>query len=248
MKLLIINPNISHRVTNLIESEARRTAAPQTEITMETAPTGVAYIETQAEALFGAYAAIHILAERHSHFDAAIIAAFGDPGLMEAQEIFPIPVVGLSQAAFMTACLVGQRFSIVAISKRIVPWYRRAVELNGLTARLASVRNLPEPLSDVGSIQEMYGETLLDLCLSAARDDGADAIVIAGAPLAGLARRIQQHVPVPLLDGVTCAVAQAELLASRNLRAPAAIREADRPRKAQKGLDPALAKLMVTQP
>jgi len=60
MKLLIINPNVSKSVTQLIEAEARRTAADQTEITMDTAPVGVAYIETPAEALIGAHATIHI--------------------------------------------------------------------------------------------------------------------------------------------------------------------------------------------
>jgi len=74
---------------------------------------------------------------------------------------------------------------------------------------------LPQPLADVGTIQEQHGQALLDLCLAAARDDGADSIIIAGAPLAGLARKIRGDVPIPLLDGVSCAVAQAELMVAR---------------------------------
>ncbi len=248
MKLLIINPNVSKSVTQLIEAEARRTAADQTEITMDTAPVGVAYIETPAEALIGAHATIHILAERYAGFDAAIIAAFGDPGLIEAQEVFDIPIVGLSRSAFMTACLAGERFSIIAISNRIVPWYRRCVAANGLTDRLASIRSLPQPLADVGTIQEQHGQALLDLCLAAARDDGADSIIIAGAPLAGLARKIRGDVPIPLLDGVSCAVAQAELMVARAVHVPAAFRKVGLPSKAQIGLLSALADLMVVQP
>ena len=57
MRLLVINPNISESVSELIGSEARRAASPGTEITMLTAPFGVAYIETRFEALIGAYAA-----------------------------------------------------------------------------------------------------------------------------------------------------------------------------------------------
>lgn len=248
MKLLIINPNISESVTHLIEAEARRAASDQTEIATETAPVGVAYIETLAEALIGAHATLHVLAERHAGFDAAIIAAFGDPGLVEAQELFSIPIVGLSRSAFMTACLAGERFSIIAISNRIVPWYRRCVAANGLMDRLASIRSLPRPLSDVGGIQERHGQALLDLCLAAARDDGADSIIIAGAPLAGLARTIRGEVPVPLLDGVACAVAQAELMVSHGIRVPEAVRRARLPSKAQTGLHPALADLMVAKP
>ena len=54
MKLLIVNPNISRSVTDLIEAEARRVAAPDTVITMATAAAGVAYIETRFEPTRGA--------------------------------------------------------------------------------------------------------------------------------------------------------------------------------------------------
>ena len=47
MRLLIINPNISESVTALIEAEARRSASATTALTMQTAPFGVAYIETR---------------------------------------------------------------------------------------------------------------------------------------------------------------------------------------------------------
>ncbi len=75
LKLLIINPNISTSVTALIESEARRAASPDTHITMATARTGVAYIETRFEALLGAHEAALIAAEHHAEHDAVIIAA-----------------------------------------------------------------------------------------------------------------------------------------------------------------------------
>ncbi|MBL6946015.1 MAG: aspartate/glutamate racemase family protein [Rhodospirillales bacterium] len=246
MKLLIVNPNISTSVTELIEAEARRTAGKDTEITMETASFGVEYIETPAEALIGAYATLNILAERHADYDAAIIAAFGDPGLAEAQEIFDIPVVGLSRAAFMTACLAGERFSIVAISNRIVQWYRNCVAANGLSSRLASVRSLPAPKTDVGNIQEKHGKDLLELCDFAVRKDGADSIIVAGAPLAGLATKLRGEISAPLIDGVSSAVSQAELLVFRKVHRHMGFRKANRPSKAQTGLNPALAALMTT--
>ena len=60
MKLLIINPNISHDVTALIESEALRSAAPDTELVARTAGHGVEDIENRIESLIapGAVAAV----------------------------------------------------------------------------------------------------------------------------------------------------------------------------------------------
>jgi len=39
---------------------------------------------------------------------------------------------------------------------------------------------------------------------------GADAVVVAGAAVAGIAERLRTRLPVPLLNGIACAVDQAE--------------------------------------
>src|SRR5436309_5418860 len=116
MRLLVVNPNISDSLTQLIGAEARRVAAPGTEITLRSAPFGVAYIETRFDALIGAYAVANVVAEHAAGHDAVIVAAFGDPGVPGVREVLDIPVVGITEAALASACLLGQRFSIVAIS------------------------------------------------------------------------------------------------------------------------------------
>ena len=244
MKLLLINPNISDSVSALIRAEALRTASAGTEVEVLTAPFGVAYIETRFEALIGAYAAAQLAAEHHAGCDAVIIAAFGDPGLGGLREALPCPVTGLTEAALASACLLGQRFSIVAISQRIRAWYRETVAHDGLVDRLASIRALDEPLADIGSVQDDQGERLLALAERCVAEDGADVIVLAGAPLAGLARSLRGRLPVPVVDGVSSAVRHAESLvalapgrATRGSFAPP-------PVKPNLGLPPALAQLL----
>ncbi|KQQ64032.1 Asp/Glu/hydantoin racemase [Pseudomonas putida] len=212
MRLLIINPNISHSVTDLIEAEAHRTAAADTQIQMATAASGVAYIETRFEALLGAHAATVIAGERLGSYDAVLVAAFGDPGLLALKEVLDVPVVGMTEAALMTAAQLGQRISIIAISRRITSWYRECVAQNGMLDRLASIRHLDRPLRDAGSVQEDHAERLLELSHLAVNADGADVLILAGAPLAGLARGLAGRLPVPVVDGVSCGVAQAQLL------------------------------------
>lgn len=213
MKILVINPNISESVSQLIGDEARRAASPGTDITMLTARFGVAYIETRFEALIGAYAAAELAAEHSPGHDAVIVAAFGDPGVPGLREALDIPVVGLTEAALASACLLGNRFSIVAISRRITAWYREAVEHNGLIGRLASVRSLDQPLRDIGRVQDDHARQLEALCAACVDEDGADVIILGGAPLAGLARTIKGEISVPVVDGVSSAVRHAETLA-----------------------------------
>jgi Asp/Glu/hydantoin racemase len=212
MKLLLINPNISDSVSELIRSEAGRSASPGTEIEVLTAPFGVAYIETRFESLLGAYAAAQLAAEHHRRFDAVVVAAFGDPGLAGLREVLPIPVTGLTEAALASAHLLGHRISIIAISQRIQAWYREVVESCGFGARLASIRALDRPLPSIGAVQEEHARSLQALAERAVDEDGADVIVLAGAPLAGLARSLQGRLPVPVVDGVSSAVRHAETL------------------------------------
>jgi len=244
MRLLIINPNISESVTALIEAEARRTAAPGTEITMKTAPFGVAYIETRFEALIGAYATAQVAAEHVDGHDAVIVAAFGDPGLGGLREALPVPVLGLSESALASACLLGHRFSIVAISQRISAWYREVVEANGLIGRLASIRALDQPLAGIGSVQTDHAQALRALCERAVAEDGAEVIILAGAPLAGLARAVRGELPVPVIDGVSSAVRHAETMVAL---APGKARNgsfAPPPVKPNAGLPPAIERLL----
>ena len=244
-RLLLINPNISDSVSQLIRTEAQRSAEPGFSIEVLTAPFGVAYIETRFEALIGAYAAAQLAAEHHARFDAVIVAAFGDPGLAGLREALPCPVTGLTEAALASACLLGQRFSIVAISQRIRAWYRETVQANGLIDRLASIRALDEPLADIGRVQDDQGARLIALAERCVQEDGADVIVLAGAPLAGLARSLQGRLPVPVVDGVSSAVRHAQSLVALQ---PGRARQgsfAPPPAKPNQGLPAAIAALLA---
>jgi allantoin racemase len=244
MRLLIINPNISESVTHLIETEARASAPADAVLTMMTAPFGVAYIETRFEAMIGAYATAQLASEHGSGHDAVIVAAFGDPGLDALREVLPMPVLGMTESALASACLLGQKFSIIAISQRIQAWYRQVVESHGLAGRLASIRALDEPLANIGSVQDDHEAALRQLIERAVDEDGADVIIVAGAPLAGLARRLRGTLPVPVVDGVSSAVRHAISLielqpgkATRGSFAPP-------PLKPNKGLPESIAKIL----
>ena len=214
MRLLVINPNITDSVSDLIRAEAQRSASAGTQVDVMTAPFGVAYIETRFEALIGAYATAQLACEHAHDYDAVVVAAFGDPGLAGLREVLPVPVTGMTEAALASAHLLGHRFSIIAISQRIQAWYRETVEGYGFGERLASIRALDRPLSSISGVQQEHAQALKALAERAVAEDGAEVLILAGAPLAGLARSLQGQLPVPVVDGVSSAVRHAETLAA----------------------------------
>lgn len=243
MKILLINPNISESVTKLIEAEARRAALETTQIVTDTVQTGVAYIETPAEAVVAAYATFERLAECRTAYDGVVVAAFGDPGVSQAREILPVPVVGLTEAALATAFLLGGRFGIVGISKRIGYWYQEVIADLGMTRRFVGYSGLGQAFADVGTVHDEARDVLLQMCLNSV-EQGADSIILAGAPLAGLAREIAPQVPVPLVDGVGSAVRMLEAMVRGGYGPRKVGPLAPPPVKGHKNLPAGLAKLI----
>ena len=218
MRILVLNPNTSTGITDRLMGAARPAAATGTELVALTAPRGFPYIATRAEAQIGGAIAIEMLAEHHAGFDAAIIAAFGDPGLLGARELFDLPVVGMAEAAMLTACMLGKRFAIVTFAQALGPWYEECVETHGLTGRLAGIRMLDDSIGAVSDVQDEKEELLVQLANAAVMQDEADVVILAGAPLAGLAEKVKHRIPVPVVDQMAAAVKQAEALVSLRLR------------------------------
>ena len=218
MHILLVNPNITDAITEVMAREARRIAAPDTRIVTATAAFGALYIENRAEAAIASHAVLDALAERAKGMDAVIVSAFGDPGVAAAKELMSMPVVGITEAALLTAWSLGRRYAIVCMTERLRLWYQEAVVDMGLGARLVAVRAVDATVSDVTRAYDELAQPALESCLAAVEEDGAEVVVLGGGPMAGLAHRIAARVPVPLLDGVTCAVPMAEALVRMQVR------------------------------
>jgi len=212
MRILVLNPNTTEAVTGLLTDAGRAAAAPGTELVPLTATRGVPYLATRAEAQLGGAIVLEMLAEHHAGADAAVIAAFGDPGLFGARELFDIPVIGMSEAAMLTACMLGRRFAIVTFATALATWYRDCVDMHGLRERCCAVRTLDQSFASLAKVQSEKEELLVTLANRAVEEDAAEAVILGGAPLAGLAHKVRDRVPVPLVDPIAAAVKQAETL------------------------------------
>ena len=245
MRILLLNPNTTTVVTDRMRAVGRTVASAGTELVSLTAPRGVPFIATRAEALIGGAILLEMLAEHHHTADAAIITAFGDPGLLAARELFDIPVVGMAEAAMLAACMLGRRFSIIAFARAFGPWYTECVAMHGLTGRCASIRMLDSAVRSVPDVQEEKEALLVDLANRAVVEDAADVIILGGGPLAGLAAKVAHRIPVPVVDQMQAAVKMAEALVAMKPRKATAgtFRRPDA--KGSTGLPDALARRLA---
>ena len=247
MRILLLNPNTSTSLTDLLYNAGHAAKAAGTDLVPLTAPRGVPYIASRAEAQIGGAIALEMLAECHRDHDAAIIAAFGDPGLLGARELFDIPVVGMAEAAMLAACMLGRRFSIVTFARALGPWYQECVDMHGMTARCTSIRMLDSAFGAISEVQSEKEALLVDLASRAVTEDGADVVILAGAPLAGLAARVRDRIAVPVIDQMAAAVKMAEALVTLNPRKATAGTFRRPPAKPTIGLADALARRISHQ-
>lgn len=211
MKILLYNPNTSVSITNTLFDTANLVISHGTELVPMTAQKGFPYISNKAEAQIAGGTVLEVLSKYHNEFDAVIIAAFGDPGLIAAREMFDVPIVGLGESAMLSACLFGKKFSVISFSKNMSSWYEESVEILGLQSRYSGFRAIDGVVLSIDEIQSLQKEALINAAKDAIEIDGADVIIFAGAPLSGFKKFVEKEISVPIIDCAEAAVKQAEL-------------------------------------
>ena len=212
MRILLVNGNTSDEVTDTLADVAREAAGPETEITSATGAFGVRLIGHRAEASLAEHAVLERIAENADSVDGVLIGVSGDTALRAARAMVDIPVVGMTEAAMLMACMLGGRFGLITFSTPSTPLYRELVESHGLMARLAGMRTIDVTFAQAFGERDTMTAPILEAADALIGEDGAETLIVVGAAGAGLAAKLQPRVPVPLLDGITCGVLLVEAL------------------------------------
>jgi allantoin racemase len=215
MRILVINPNSTASMTAAIGGAARRAAAPGTAIAAVNPPEGPAAIQGAgdgAAALPGLFAVFEREVLQAHSCDAVVIACFDDTGLAELKARSPVPVVGIGEAGFLAAMLVAERFSVVTTLAVSLPVIEANLAAYGWAGRCARVRASGVPVLDLEGAEAKVVETVAAEIARAVAEDGCGAIVLGCAGMAELAQEMTVRFGLPVIDGVTAAVAFCEAL------------------------------------
>lgn len=150
-------------------------------------------------------------------FDAVVISCMLDPGLAAARERVSIPVVGPSQASMHLAAMLGHRFSIVTVLKRLVPPLENLARVYGVDGQLASVRAVDIAVLDIEIDNQRVIEALVEQSILAIERDNAHVVVLGCTGMAGLAQAVRNGLlergyDVPVIDPGIAALKLAEAL------------------------------------
>lgn len=221
--LLVINPNTSASVTALLQHHLQRDVGKGVQVSAVTARFGAPYISSEASYAVAQHTVLDAWAFARAQGqqpDAVLIGCFGDPGLFALREGAGVPVSGLAEAAFQAAARHG-RFAVVTGGERWKPMLERLALGLGFAPALAGIHTVAPTGAQLAEDPAGARALLAEACREAAERFGAQAVILGGAGLAGMAEDIAPGVPVPLVDSVQ-AGAHWALAAVRSTRAAAA--------------------------
>lgn len=234
-KILVVNPNTSPEVTGAYLAAARALAPPDVALTGVTGRFGARIVSTEAENIIAGHSALDLVAGHAEGHDAVILAISFDTGLDALRSVLPIPVVGITQAALAAAAAGGRRVGVVFFGDVSRGLYEAVLARNKIvpTGMVAI---------EVGSTSDYFSPeakdaAVLDACTRLA-GQGAQAIVICGTAIVGMAARLAPRLPLPVHDGIEA------LHACLSGPADFAPVHAHRSLGESVGLSPALARLL----
>jgi allantoin racemase len=205
--LIVINPNSSQSVTQGIDAAIdplRSFGIPIRCLTLTKGPSGIES-QRQADLTIGPLLELAVAQQDAAGY---VIACFGDPGLHALRDQTRLPVVGIQEAAVMTALTLGQRFGVIAILQKSIPRHHRAFGAMGVIDRLAGDRALGLGVAELAdserSLNAMIatGKKLRD-------DDGANVLIMGCAGMARYREPLQQATDLPVVEPSQAAVSMA---------------------------------------
>ncbi|UCG00962.1 MAG: aspartate/glutamate racemase family protein [Candidatus Heimdallarchaeota archaeon] len=213
MEIQVIIPilyNKHFEEVTLQEYKAR--ARPDTNIAVVSLGRGPASIESMYdEQIASPWILNYVLEAEKKAFDAVIINCMGDPALYAAREIAKIPIVGPGEASLALAYIIGHKYSVLVVLKKVIPRFENKIRMYGFSERLASVRSIEIPVLQLENEEKTF-DTLLAEARKAVEEDGADTLILGCTGMLGVAKELQETLGIPVIDPTVASLKMAETL------------------------------------
>ena len=199
MRILILNPNSdqeTHELLQRVADDFLQGRACADVVSMKSAPKLIVTYEDQAAA---AAEMVQVVRAKKDDYDGFVLACHGDPNLDLLQELTGKPTYGIAQASMKIAAMKGD-FAVLTPSENII----------SKKFALARKYQCQEQLKVVQVSSGNGKEELLDAGREALKTPGVQAVVLGCANYAGNSGWLEKRLGVPVLDGLTWALALVE--------------------------------------
>lgn len=143
---------------------------------------------------------------RHRDWDGFIISCFDDTGLDAARCLVAGPVIGIGEAAFHTATLIGNKFSIITSLSKSIPALEHNLVRYGLNSRCSSIHACEVEVLGLEKDADAAKSAISQKIEKIQNQEMVDVIVLGCAGMTEFTRELTLEYQIPIIDGVTAAV------------------------------------------
>jgi Asp/Glu/hydantoin racemase len=210
IRILLCNPNATESMTNACLDILRPTLPSDVSVYGFTAPKPApSAVEGHFDNIMSAAAAARAIIPIAHEYDAFLVACYSDHALTKVlREELKQPVVGIMEASLFAARTLGNRFGIIATSRRSRFTLEDSVKHYGLGAFCAGVRDCDLGVLELESKPEK--EVLGMMCEAGKKlvEDGADVLTLGCAGMINMKVAVEESVgnDVQVIDGVMAGV------------------------------------------
>jgi len=182
---------------------------------------GPVYYDSHHDALLADLAMFEAGIEAHREgYDAICIDSMSDSGVKALRSTLDIPVLAPAKLSYLTALMLGDRFSVLTQWEGWIPGLTKGVEEYGLAYACASIRSigvLPDVRNLLGGREDEIFPKLVAEGLRCV-DDGAHVICLGSTTLHQAHAHLAERLPVPVINPGPLTYKLAQLMLETGLR------------------------------
>jgi len=212
MKIVLINPNTTESMTMRMHEVVTPLLGDQVQLTPLTAASGMASIEGYFDEVFVVPPMIELLKPIAGEIDGVVVGCFDDTGVDALRAMLNVPVIGICQAAMLSASMVATGFSVVTTLPRSVPVIEELALRYGMERQCRRVRAADIPVLALEEEGSDAREKIRAEVERAVAEDRCEAVILGCAGMTDLPVWLARETGVPVIDGVVAGVKMMEAL------------------------------------
>lgn len=219
IKVIMSDKAMSRETMDAREQMLKAALSSDAEVSVDCIKKGPDELDCNTDEAFAAAEMVKesIKAEKEG-YDAIVIYCFSDVGIDAIRENVRIPVIGPGETSLAAASMVCNRITVLTSESINIPRTYRRLMRNGIAReKMVSVRALDIPIGELRTNPKATEEYLKAVCKKAVEEDRADGIILGCLGMAGYGKKLEEELPIKVIDPAFLAVAYAEMCVRINL-------------------------------
>ncbi len=137
-------------------------------------------------------------------YDCICIDTMSDSGMNALRSVLDIPVIGPGRASMLTALMLGDKFSVVAMWPHWAGLYKKTLYELNLQEKCVSVRwpegLVPDNRNLLGGKEDIVLPKLYQTAMRCIEEDGAEVICLGSTTMHQAHAYLQERLPVPIIN------------------------------------------------